>query len=311
MGRILEVPDDLAGERLDRVLADLTGVSRRAIVHLIGSGRVVVNGRPGIKGQLVAAGDRLDVAGELPTQEALRPVPEPDLPIRVVYTDGAIVVVDKPAGVPTHPLKAGERGTLAGALVARFPGCSSASLDPREAGLAHRLDTDTSGLLVAGRTRTAWDRLRAAFRAGDVEKEYLAIVVGVPPERFTVDLPLAGDPKDPRKVIAAVGAAHRGRALPAITEVTRVRKLRGCALVRVRAHTGRRHQIRVHLAHMGYPLLGDRLYGTGRPAPLEVPGHLLHAERLTIPHPSSGQRVTFEVEPPDDFQLVLEELAGG
>jgi 23S rRNA pseudouridine1911/1915/1917 synthase len=305
---ILEVPDEAAGERLDRVLADLTGVSRRAIMHLIGAGRVAVNGRPAAKGQQVAAGDRVAVTGELPTAEARRPVPEPDLPVRLVHADGAIVVVDKPAGMPSHPLRPGERGTLAGALVARFPGCASASPDPREGGLAHRLDTDTSGLLVAARTRPAWDRLREAFRAGQVDKEYVAIVVGQPPDHFTVDRPLAGDPRDPRRVIVASGAATRGRALPAVTEATLVRRLRGAALVRLRAHTGRRHQVRVHLAHAGYPLLGDRLYG--RPGPLEVTGHLLHAERLTFPHPSSGECVTFEAALPGELARVIEELGG-
>ena len=162
---------------------------------------------------------------------------------------------------------------------------------------------------MAARTRRAWDRLREAFSAGQVDKEYLAIVIGQPPDRFTVDRPLAGDPKDPRRVIVASGAVIRGRALPASTDVTVVRRLRGAALVRLCAHTGRRHQIRVHLAHTGYPLVGDRLYGRDD-GPIAVPGHLLHAERLAFTHPATGARVSFEAPPPEDFELVIEELRG-
>ena len=311
MAWVVEVPEEAAGARLDRVVAGLAGVSRRAIMQLIAAGKVTLNGHAATKGQTVQAGDRVEIAAELPTAENLRPVPEPDLPLVVVHADGAIVVVDKAAGVPSHPLKPGERGTLAGALVARFSGCSSASPDPREGGLAHRLDTDTSGLLVAARTRPAWDRLRAAFGTGAIEKQYLALVEGRPPERFSVEVPLAADPRDPRRVIVASGAAHRGRAQPAQTELSVAERIPGATLVRARAHTGHRHQVRVHLAHAGYPLIGDRLYGGPAPEVLVQLGlnrHLLHAARLDLPHPVSGERVVFETGVPDDFRIVMDAI---
>src|SRR5262249_3221356 len=169
--------------RADRtVAARLPGRSRHAIARAFAEGRVRVNGRPARKGQTVAPGDLVEV-GDVPGRDELVPAPQPELPLAVIYADEARVALDKPPGMASQPLVAGELGTLANALLARFPECAAAGADPREAGLAHRLDAGTSGVLLAARRRAVWDTLRAEFRGGRVLKTYLALVAG------TVDAP--------------------------------------------------------------------------------------------------------------------------
>jgi 23S rRNA pseudouridine1911/1915/1917 synthase len=310
---LLEVPAADAGTRLDRFLAlHLTGTTRARCRRLVEEGAVRVNGRRARKGDPVAAGDRVEVTGTVPTDAALHPVPDPDRPLLVLHADEHLVAVAKPAGVRTQPLRLGEPGTLASALVARFPECAAAAPDPRDAGLVQRLDRDTSGVLVAARTRAAWERLRAAFRAGEVEKVYLALVAGVPPGPLTVDAAIAPMGRDRRRVVALTGADARAGALAARTDVEVVRPLGGAALVRAHTHTGRRHQVRVHLAAAGYPLLGDPLYGgevAGAPTP---PGdhYYLHGAEVSLPHPADGRRVTFAAPLPDDFARAVSALAG-
>jgi 23S rRNA pseudouridine1911/1915/1917 synthase len=312
---LLEVPAAAAGTRLDRFLAlRLAGTTRARCIRLIADVAVRVNGRPARKGLLLEAGDRVEVTGTVPTDAALRPVPEPDQPLDVLHADAHLVVVVKPSGIRTQPLRAGERGTFASALVARFPECADAAPDPRDAGLVQRLDQDTSGVLLAARTRAAWEALRAAFRAGDVEKIYLALVAGVPPGPLLVDAAIAPYPGDRRRVVASTDefATVRPGALPARTDVEVVQTLRGGALVRACTRTGRRHQIRAHLAAAGYPLLGDLLYGgevTGLPATSPARFYL-HAFRVTLPHPVDGARVSYEAPLPDDFAQAVAALAG-
>jgi 23S rRNA pseudouridine1911/1915/1917 synthase len=312
---LLDVPPAAAGTRLDRFLqACLVGTTRGRCRRLIADGAVRVNGRRAPKGLLLEAGDRIEVTGTVPTDAALKPVPEPDQPLVVLHADAHVVVVVKPAGVHTQPLRAGERGTIASALVARFPECADAAPDPRDAGLVQRLDRDTSGILLAARTRAAWESLRAAFRAGEVEKTYLALVAGVPSGPLVVDAAIAPCPGDRRRVVASTDplAASRPGALPARTEAEVVRPLAGAALVRARTHTGRRHQIRAHLAAAGHPLLGDTLYGghiAGAPA-TSAARHYLHAAQVTLPHPADGTRVTFAAPLPDDFVRAVATLAG-
>ena len=312
MPLLLEVPADAAGARLDRFLATrVAGTTRARCRRLIEDGAVRVNGRRARKGQLLDAGDRVEVAGPLPTDAALHPVPEPDRPLEVVHADAHLVVVVKPAGTRTQPLRAGEHGTVASALVARFPDCADAAPDPRDAGLAQRLDLGTSGILVAARTRAAWEQLRAAFREGEVEKLYLALVTGTPPGPLTVEAAIGPCPGDRRRVVASTdpAAAARPGTLPARTEVEVVRPLAGAALVRARTRTGRRHQIRAHLAAAGYPLLGDQLYG-GVVDATAVAGYFLHAAQVTLPHPADRRLVTFTAPLPDEFARAVAALAG-
>ncbi len=227
-----------------------------------------------------------------------------------MHADAHVVLADKPAGMPSHPLKPGETGTAANALVARFPELASVGAAPREGGLVHRLDIDTSGLLLAARTEPAYAALRAQFGARAVEKGYLALVAGELHAGGEIDVPLAHDPHDPRKVRAASdpewAEAHRAR--PASTRFTPVERRPGFTLVDVEIATGVLHQIRAHLAFIGHPLAGDSLYGGPH-----LPGlsrHFLHAARLAFAHPD-GTRPRFDSPLPPDLSSVLEALQRG
>jgi 23S rRNA pseudouridine1911/1915/1917 synthase len=295
-----EVPPDAAPDRLDRAVAKLFGVSRGRAMEWIAEGRVRIGGRRAPKGAPVRPGARISVA--LPPPD--RPVPEPDLPIRIVHADACLVVADKPAGMPSHPLKPGEKGTAANALVGRFPELAAVGPSPREGGLVHRLDTDTSGLLLSARTDAAHAMLRAQFSARTVEKGYLALVAGEIHAGGEIALPLLHDPRDPRRMQAAsdpdYAAEHGARA--AITRFLPLERKGGFTLLEVEIPTGVMHQIRAHLAFIGHPLAGDALYGGP-----EVPGlsrHFLHAARLAFAHPD-GSRVRYQSPLPADLAEAL------
>jgi len=290
-------------DRLDRALARLFGVSRGRAMEWIAEDRVRVDGRRAAKGAQVGPGARVSV--RRPPPDA--PAPQPELPVRIVHADGQVVVADKPAGMPSHPLKPGETGTAANALVGRFPELASVGPAPREGGLVHRLDTDTSGLLLAARTDAAHALLRAQFAARTVEKGYLALAAGELHAGGEIDVPLAHDPHDARKVRAASdpewAEAHEAR--PASTRFTPALRRAGFTLVDVEIATGVLHQIRAHLAFIGHPLAGDALYGGP-----ELPGlsrHFLHAARLAFAHPD-GSRPRFDSPLPEDLASVLEAL---
>jgi 23S rRNA pseudouridine1911/1915/1917 synthase len=299
---ILPVTADLAGSRLDAFLvragaAPSAGAARR----LLEQGSVRVDGRPGRKGQLLAAGQTVEL--QLPPAGEVV-VPDPAMPLVVLYQDAALVAVDKPAGWPTHPLRPGERGTLASALVARFPECARASRDPREAGFAHRLDTGTSGVVVAARDPDSWQALRRSIGGEGCEKRYLAEVVPPPS-------PMVGA-GETAVVDAAIGRSGRrsgqvrvgaGRGLlPARTEIAVRQRRAHTWLVEARLHRGRAHQVRAHLGHLGMPVLGDPLYGDAGAAAvaasLGVSGFRLHAWRIRFVHPHTGATMEIEAPPP-------------
>jgi 23S rRNA pseudouridine1911/1915/1917 synthase len=297
------VPDDAPKDRLDRAVARLFGISRGRAMEWIAEDRVRVDGRRSPKGAQVGPGARVSVRQPPPDS----PVPQPELPIRIVHADAQIVVADKPAGMPSHPLKPGETGTAANALVGRFPELAGIGPAAREGGLVHRLDADTSGLLLAARTEAAHAMLRAQFAARSVEKGYLALVAGELHAGGEIDVPLAHDPHDSRKVRAASDAewAEAHGARPALTRFTPAERRAGFTLVEVEIATGVLHQIRAHLAFIGHPLAGDVLYGG--PA---VPGlgrHFLHAARLGLLHPD-GSKPLFASPLPDDLSSVLATL---
>ena len=297
------VPADAPAERLDKAVARLFGVSRGRAMDWISEGRVRVDGRRAPKSHPAPPGSRISVDRPPPDQ----PVPQPELAIRIVHADAHVVVADKPAGMPSHPLKPGETGTAANALVGRFPELAAVGPSPREGGLVHRLDTDTSGLLLAARTNTAHALLRAQFTARTVEKGYLALVAGELHAGGEIALPLAHDPQDARKMRAA-GDADYAEALgarPALTSFVPIERRSGFTLVEVEIATGVMHQIRAHLAFIGHALAGDALYGGS-----EVPGlsrHFLHAARLGFAHPD-GTRARYESALPADLAAVLESL---
>jgi 23S rRNA pseudouridine1911/1915/1917 synthase len=280
-------------DRVDKALARFyPAAGRRQLAQLFADGAVRVNGRRASKGDRVAVGDTIELTREPVHGAALRPAPDPDVPLVVLVERSELVVVAKPAGVPSQPLRAGELGTMANAIAFRFPECVAVGDDPRDGGLVHRLDIGTSGVLIAARTQDAHRALRAAFGAGMVVKHYLAITDGRPVAR-ECDAPLAQRGKR-----AVVDLAE---GLPAYTEIAVDRTLPGHALVRCIARTGRMHQVRAHLAYVGAPLTGDALYGG---APLAGhDGFFLHAERVALP--LGGESLVVAAPVPDRFTRAL------
>ena len=285
-------------DRVDKALARFyPAAGRRQLAQLFADGAVRVNGRRASKGDRVAVGDTVELTREPVHGTALRPAPDPDVPLVVLAERSELVAVAKPAGVPSQPLRAGELGTMANAIAFRFPECVAIGDDPRDGGLVHRLDIGTSGVLIAARTQDAHRALRAAFGAGMVIKHYLAITDGRPVAR-ECDAPLAQRGKR-----AVVDLAE---GLPAYTEIAVERTLPGRALVRCIARTGRMHQVRAHLAHVGAPLTGDALYG-GAPLP-DHDGFFLHAEHIALP--LGGDSLVVAAPVPDRFSRALAACGG-
>lgn len=280
-------------ERLDRWLRRaLPGLSRRVLHALIADGSVRIDGRRAGKGSVVRAGATVT----LPEPDDVLLAASPELPLSVLAETAAYVAVDKPGGMPSHPLDPRERGTVANALLARYP--ETATLG---GGLAHRLDTGTSGVLLAARSLEAWSLLRSAFRARTVEKRYLALVAGMAPRAARVEVPLAHDPADRGRMIAARPGL---RAWPAETTVERLAAGRGVSLVAVAMRTGVTHQIRAHLAHLGHPVLGDARYG-GPDAGLGPRRHALHATAVTVPALAAEPPLRVESPLPGDLVALL------
>ena len=280
------------GQRLDHVVARARGdVAVAEARRLIDAGAVRVDGRVARKGVRVVAGQTVDVAEVV---DAAGVDPDAAVVVRWLHVDDALVAIDKPAGVPSHPLRAGERGTAANAIVARFPECAAASTDPREGGLAHRLDNATSGVLLAARTRAAWEALRAAMGAAACEKTYLAEVVGAPPDAGVETAPIGRAGRRGGRV--RVGAGRAPLAARTAWEV--VERRASTTLVRARLHAGRAHQVRAHLAAAGFPIVGDEIYGAAAPPALDGARLRLHAHTIALPHPSTGAALLIEAPPP-------------
>ncbi len=285
-------------DRVDRVITRrFPDSSRRRVVELFDDGAVRVDGRIAKKGDRAGPGAVITLARTPATGDDLRVHPDPDAAARlqVLYTDDDLVVVSKPPGMPSQPLRAGELGTAANGIVALYPECASVSNDPRDGGLVHRLDGGTSGALAAARTDEAWVALRAAFSEHRVDKSYLALV-DTPPVSRSCDAPLLQ--RGSRAVV------DHTSGLDAHTAWTIVRRLGERCLLRCTATTGRMHQVRVHLATCGAPITGDTLYG-GQPLP-ELIGFFLHAERLILPGPHGP--ITIEAPLPLDRTATLAAL---
>jgi len=291
--KTLDVPADAAGMRVDVWLAAALALPRTRVKELLDRGAVRIGGRPPRKGDRTVAGARVEVT--LPGDDP-RPVPQPELPLRLLHVDAQLVAVDKPAGLPSHPLAPGERGTVVNALVARHPEYADASADPREGGLVHRLDTLTSGVLLAARTPEAWKVVREAFSGREVEKRYLAVVTGPVADSGEIDLPL-------RHRADHVEPALSGGGREALTDFRVLSRAADAALLDVGIRTGVLHQIRAHLAAIGAPVLGDADYG-GRPQP-GLDRFFLHAARLGLAHPATGSRLEIAAPLPEELRRVL------
>ncbi|MBZ4396935.1 RluA family pseudouridine synthase [Myxococcus sp. MISCRS1] len=295
------VAADKAGQRVDLFVGEALSLSRARLKRLFESGAVKVNGRAAKKGLTLVEGQAVAVVLEEETREA---VPDQDFPLTVLHEDAELVFVDKPAGRPSHPLQSGETGTVANALVARYPECAQASVDPREGGLCHRLDVETSGVVVAARTRAAWNTVREAFGERAVDKRYLALVTGPLVDEGDIELPLRHHPRHPDRVEPAPYGAEDARE--AVSRFRVLSRAGEHSVVEVRILTGVLHQVRAHLAGIGAPIVGDTLYG-GREAP-ELGRFFLHARALGLSHPVTKKPLHVTSPLPPELRAELERL---
>jgi 23S rRNA pseudouridine1911/1915/1917 synthase len=291
-------PDD-RGQRLDVYLFE-RGLfpSRAQAQRAIASGRVTVNGQKTKSGYRLRPGDRLRVEWEPPAPVSLT---AEDIPLEVVYEDEDLLVVNKPQGLVVHPAPGHAQGTLVNALLKRCPDLSGigGALRP---GVVHRLDKDTSGLMVVAKNDLAHLELARQLKERTLSRVYLALVHGHPPLTGTIRAPVGRHPKERKKM-----AVRREGGKEAVTHYRVLEYFSDYALLEVKLETGRTHQIRVHLASVGHPVVGDRLYGRRQP-PLPVPGQLLHAFRLAFRHPRTGEVLEFSAPPPLAFASVLRHL---
>ncbi|MFY0992101.1 23S rRNA pseudouridine(1911/1915/1917) synthase RluD [Halomonas sp. C05BenzN] len=301
------VPDAMAGLRLDQAAAELfADFSRERLKGWIKAGALTVDGSPARPRDKVHGGEQLYLLAEI--EDDTRFEPE-DIPLEVVFEDDEVLVIDKPAGLVVHPAAGNPDGTLLNALLHHCPALAGV---PR-AGIVHRLDKDTTGLMVVAKTLAAQTSLVEQLQARTVSREYDAVSVGVMTAGGTLDAPIGRHPRDRKR--QAVNASGK----PAVTHYRVVERFRAHTHVRCRLETGRTHQIRVHLAHLRFPLVGDPVYGGRLKLPpgaseelktllREFPRQALHARKLAFVHPASGERMAFRAPLPDDMLMLLDYL---
>lgn len=301
-------PSDI-GKRIDAYVAENSELTRSAAAKLVESGDITVNGKEIAKNYKLRAGDEVEI--ELPEPEPDRAEPE-DIPLDVVYEDDDIIVVNKPCGMVVHPAAGNPRGTLVNALLYRCKGSLSGIGGVVRPGIVHRIDKDTSGLLVAAKNDEAHNSLAEQLKVHAVSRVYYAIIIGsFAEDSGTVDAPIGRHPTDRKKM--AVLKEGQGTARNAVTHYTVIARYKGFSLVRCELETGRTHQIRVHMAYKGHPLVGDVIYGGGRTQFEAANKHLingqcLHAKELSLTHPKTGKLMHFECELPEDMKKLIEKL---
>ncbi|MEQ1910168.1 MAG: RluA family pseudouridine synthase [Vicinamibacterales bacterium] len=304
----LTVSDEHDGERLDRFLvAEFAGQSRSQLQRFIDEGLVHVDGRAAKANLRIKAGSIVAVA--LPDLVDAKPAPE-DLPLPIVYQDADIIVVDKPAGMVVHPAAGHQSGTLVNALLHHVDDLSGIGGEKRP-GIVHRLDRGTSGLMVVAKHDAAHQELARQFQDREVEKEYVALVWGVVVAGRRIEEPIGRDPNNRKRMS---NRARRSRE--AVTRIVRTFEVNpALTLAQIAIHTGRTHQIRVHLSAIGHPIVGDSLYGgvhrrvqADIKAVQKLDRPFLHAAKLAFKHPIDGRRMAFESELPADLKSVLDAL---
>jgi 23S rRNA pseudouridine1911/1915/1917 synthase len=308
--KTLTVTISHAGKRLDMFIQHHEAYSsRNRIQTLIKDGGALVNGKTEKPGYKVKAGDTITL--ELPERRVREVLPEP-IPLSVVYEDPQIIALNKQPGLVVHPAPGNYTGTLVNALLYHYGslpslGAQSEGTARERAGIVHRLDKDTSGVMVVARTQEALRSLMAQFKNRTAKKRYLALVSGVIKKGSgTIDVGLGRHVKERKKI-----STHTHKAREAITLYTVRERFKNATLVEVEIKTGRTHQIRVHMAHIGHAVLGDRVYGGPKAVKINddtIPRQMLHAGSLSILHPVTGQPLTFEVPLPDDMTEVIERL---
>ena len=299
---------DDVGMRLDAYIAAISDLSRSAAARLIESGSVTVNGKPAEKKRAIAEGDVVEIT--LPEPEECEAQPE-DIPLDVVYEDDDIIVINKPQGMVVHPAPGNYSGTLVNALLFRCRDSLSGIGGVMRPGIVHRIDKDTSGLLVVAKNDFAHSALSEELKYHGIEREYHALVKGgFGDDSGTIDLPIGRHPID-RKKMAVLKNSESARE--AVTHYEVLARYGNISYLKLMLETGRTHQIRVHMSYTGHPLLGDEVYGQSK-IPFEkrhaslLSGQALHAKRLSLTHPRTNERMTFECELPENFEKLLEVL---
>ncbi len=304
----LIVDPSAAGERADKALSLLTDLTRSAAARLLEDGAVTMDGRTIAKKTLLTAGSVLTVV--LPPPQPCEAQPE-DIPLDIVYEDGDLIVVNKPKGMVVHPAPGHMTGTLVSALLYHCGQSLSGIGGVLRPGIVHRIDRDTTGLIAAAKNDAAHLALAAQLADHSMHREYLAVVQGGIAEKGTVDLPIARSPKDRKKM--AVFPKGTPGTREAVTHYEPLERYAGYTLLRLVLETGRTHQIRVHMAAIGHPVLGDEVYGGAstdfakRNAAL-LQGQCLHAETLILRHPRTGEMLRLTADPPEGFRAILGKL---
>jgi len=320
--RTLIVSKDESGQRLDRILAVLLpNVSRQRLQEWIGAGGVQVNGCTAKPAYRVHAGDRLEIQ-PVPDRQHTFDLQAESIPLQVIYEDAHLLIVNKPHGMTVHPAPGHSSGTLVNALLALSPQLSTGAASFRP-GIVHRLDKDTTGLLIVARDdHTHW-KLAQALQSRKIDRRYLALVWGETKwERTRINRPIGRHPVDRKRMTAfPAGKVAAGHAREACTDFELSRRFRGFTLLQAKLHTGRTHQVRVHAAALGHPLIGDPLYGGERHLPKGIypPGHsqqikqaiadlggqALHAYSLQFTHPMTGENLCFTCPLPDRLEKLI------
>ena len=299
---------EAGGERIDSWLAQHSHLSRNRVQKLIEQGALSLNNTPCTnKKATVNAGDWLRL--EVPTVEPFTLIPEA-IPLDILYEDESLLVVNKPAGMVVHPAPGHPRGTLVNAILAHCGEQLTGVGGVQRPGIVHRLDKDTTGAMVVAKTEPVLHHLQKQIQAKTAQRDYLGVVFGVPQTAHssqdwgTIDAPIGRHLKDRKKM--AVVPIEKGRE--AVTHWRVDERLGNYSLLHYQLETGRTHQIRVHSAFMGHPIIGDATYGSGRMLGVNLSGQALHARRLTLRHPASGDVIVAEAPPPEDFLKLLARL---
>ena len=296
---ILTASDDDSGKRIDKFISDnIAQLSRNAVQGLILNGLALVNGKPSGKNYKIHGGEQISV--EIPEPQPMDALPE-DIPLDIVYEDSELLVVNKPKGMVVHPAHGNYNGTLVNALLHHCGDSLSGINGVIRPGIVHRIDKNTSGLLIVAKTDSAHVKLAEQIKAHSFTREYEAVAAGYFKEsEGTIDAPI-GRHKTDRKKMCVTQENSRN----AVTHYSVLRQYGGYAHVRLRLETGRTHQIRVHLAYIGHPVLGDDVYGKSYKG---IDGQCLHARKIGFIHPSSGEYMEFVSELPEYFSSILNKL---